>query len=169
MFNIPNLTFCTDCYLQIIRYSATFNIADRFYSLLDALMPEINRLSILCCLHMAILGTTVQLAHKESLKLIAEKIAVNVSNPNMVRLKDMERILLGLTSSGFNPRTTPDIFDTICEELHKESRLSERILYPRCFVCALQYLSINNIYPEELITQAFDKDVIINVYGTYYQ
>lgn len=136
--------------------------------MLDALIPEIDRLSILCCIHIAILGTTIQVIHNDSLKVISQKVVERIANIDEVRLKDIERILLALTMGNYDPKTNPDIFNAINEELHKDDRLPEINQYPRSFVCALHLLTINNIYPKELINRVLDTDFIVDVYGSGY-
>lgn len=135
------------------------------YELLECITPEISRLSLTCCLHISLLGTTLMIFHEESLRKVAQKFHRNISNVEKVRLKDMERILLALAMFDYNPNTKPDIFNSIKEELYKTSRAMEIELYPKAFVCALTFLSLRNIYPMDLISKVLDENYINTVYG----
>lgn len=134
--------------------------------MLNKLCKAINRLSEVCCLHIALLGTGyLQYCHTESLKKVCEKLITNISNPQKIRLKDIERILLALTLFNFDPKTTPDIFRESFQEIHKESRVAEEIKYVRSLLCTLYYLSIKNIYSYELMNKVLDKDYIETNFG----
>lgn len=135
------------------------------YDLLDSIVPEISRLSLLCCLHIALLGTTLSIFHPESLKSVSQKFVDNITNMDKVRLKDIERLLLALTMFDFDPKTTPDIYNCIYKEMHKEERAIEIEMYPRCLSSALSFLIIKNIYAEKLISTVLHQDFITNTYG----
>lgn len=134
--------------------------------MLDKLSKEIPRLSEVCCLHIGLLGTGyLQYCHPESLQKVCDKLVANISNPQKIRLKDIERILLALTTFDYDPKTTPDIFKESFSEIHKESRLVEEIKYVRSLVCTLYYLSIKHMYSYELMSKVLDKDYIETNYG----
>lgn len=134
--------------------------------MLDKLSVEIPRLSELCCLHIGLIGTgALQSCHTESLKKVCNKIIDNISDPEKIRLKEIERILLALTMFDFDPMTTPDIFRKCFVEIHKESRLAEEVKYVRSLVCALYFLSIKNMYSFELMDKVLDKNYIEENYG----
>lgn len=134
--------------------------------MLDKLSNEISRFSNICCLHIALLGTGfLQSPHPTSLKRVSEKIVNDISNINEIRLKDIERILLALTTFNFDPKTTPDIFTECFMEIHKKSRLTEEIKYARALVCALHFLSIKNLYSNELMNKVLDKKFIEENFG----
>jgi len=132
--------------------------------MLDRLNPEMDRLSDLCCLHMALLFTTLQTYHTNTLRKCSEKIMKNITN---VRLKDMERLLNVLTMFDFNPNIKPDIFMTVYEEIHKDKRIAEINQYPRCLPCTLNYLSLQGIYSYKLINRVLDLEFITINYGKH--
>lgn len=134
--------------------------------MLDKLSKEIPRLSELCCLHIGLIGTgSLQLCHPESLKNVCNKIIDNISDPERIRLKEIERILLALTMFDFDPKTTPDIFRECFVEIHKQSRLGEEVKYVRTLVCTLYFLSIKNMYSFELMDKVLNKDYIEENFG----
>lgn len=152
-------------FLQVIRFSSHPTIADSMYSLLERLTPEIERLSILCCLHVAILGSNLQIFHEESLRGISQKIAENVTDVKSVRLKDMERLLLVLTMFNYEPRTKPDIFEATVAELRRTERGHEFARHPRCLPSTLLYLSMRKVYCYDLMSNVLDANFVTDTYG----
>lgn len=134
--------------------------------MLKNISKEIPRLSHLCCLHIALLGTGfLQYYHPETLKKVCDKLVPHISNPEKVRLKDIERILLALTMFDFDPKTNPDIFKECYVEIHKQSRIVEEVKFSRALVSTLYYLSIKNLYSYDLMNRVLDQDYIENIYG----
>lgn len=154
---------------QVIRFSSHPVLANPIYSLLDKLTPEIERLSILCCLHIAILGSNLQLFHIESLTKISQKIADNITNVDKVRLKDMERLLLMLSMFNFDPKTTPDIFEATVKELYRMERSHEFDRHPKCLPSTLLYLSMRNVYCYDLMSNVLDANFITATYGELFR
>lgn len=138
---------------------------DQLMCLLDNLVPEVPRLSNLCCVHIALLGTTLHFFHEKSLKAVSDKISQDVSNVQKVRLKDMERLLVALTMFNYDPKTKPDIYDTIFKELHSERRRKEIFLHPRTLLTTLQLFTMRKMYSHELMNELLDMDKIIELYG----
>lgn len=132
---------------------------------MEHITPKLPYLSTLCVLHAALLGTTLQILHKPSLSIAAQRIASNISNVEMVRLKDIERLLLTLTMLDYDPQTTPCIFKACMAELHEERRNTEIIRYRKCLGAALSFLSIKNMYSIDLLKQVLDPELIEEVYG----
>lgn len=139
-----------------------------FYNVLESLIPEVERLSNLTCIHIALLGTSVQVLHKQTLGRVVERISRDLENPERVRLKEIERLLLATTMFDFESEHVPDFYERCCKELKKESRRLERASYVRCTPCALNYLAIRKIYDFEFMNQFFDQDFIKDVYGKQY-
>lgn len=135
------------------------------YDLLETLTPEIDRLSNLCCVHIAILGTNLQVFHRESIEKVAKKLVKDVENPEKLRLKDLERILLSLTMFDVNPNTDSDIFEAIFKEIHKDERLKEIVMHPRSLASTLLYLAMKKLYSNELLNRIMDDDFIVETFG----
>lgn len=133
--------------------------------LLDHLVPEIDRLSNLCCVHMALLGTTLQFFHKKSLEKISQKLIKHISDPNEMRLKDIERLLVPLTMFDFNPDTNNDIYDATAQEIKTEDRRQEFLKYTRCLPSILNLLSMRKIYCYDLMDEVLCSDRILEIYG----
>lgn len=132
--------------------------------LLDHLTPEIERFSDLCCVHVALMGTTLQFFHEPSIKRVCEKLSKRL---DLLRLKDLERLLLVLTMFNYDPKTEPDIYEGIYKELHKEQRRKEFIQYKHCLSSALNYFSYRNIYSSALMNELFDPQSITDIYGIF--
>lgn len=149
-------------HFQIIRYSPHIPLVDQLSELLTRLVPEVDRLSILCCVHIALAGTNTQLFHPEILNKIAKKFVQDIS---ATRLKDLERLTFALTMFNFSPKTTPDIFDTVLAELRNPVRENEFSMYPRCLPSCVHYLGLQQIYPHDLINKVLDPEFLKNTYG----
>nr|XP_023027707.1 FAST kinase domain-containing protein 5, mitochondrial isoform X2 [Leptinotarsa decemlineata] len=151
--------------LKVLRLSKPIKLSNEVSHMLDVLQHEIHRLSELCCLHIALMGTGVQTYHETSLQKASQKIASNITDKEKIRLKDIERILNALTMFNCDPKTNPDIYESAFIELHKQNRIEERIKYPRCLPCALNYFSLRNIYSYELMDRILDSEFIEESYG----
>lgn len=136
--------------------------------MLDKLVHEIPRLSELCCLHIALVSTGIQTYHAETIKPICDKLIVNIHDPAIIRLKDIERILNVLTMYDFDPKTEPDVFSTCLKEMHTKERLQEEIKHPKALLCALHFLSLRNLYSYELMDRILAPDYIKHNFGKCY-
>ncbi|KFB38905.1 AGAP000447-PA-like protein [Anopheles sinensis] len=140
--------------LKLLRYSSRIPNVASMERLLTALVPEISRLSLLACLHIALLGSDIHLCHTESLELIIEKFHRNISS---LRLKDMERIAFVLAHNNVALREARD--EALCRDILAEvpNRVAEIVQYPKCYIALLHFLSMKNIYHPDLISAAFDQ------------
>ncbi|KAK9745220.1 RAP domain [Popillia japonica] len=159
--------------LKIVRLSQNPKTKDNMIRALEKVALEIPRLSQLCATHVALMGTSLQIFHPPVLKAVAQKSIDSISDPKLVRLKDIERILLAMTMFDFDPETQPNFYETIYEELHREiyeelhrdERIPERITYPKSLPSCLNYLSIRNIYSIELMNQLLKPEFTFDTYG----
>ncbi|XP_069675089.1 FAST kinase domain-containing protein 5, mitochondrial isoform X1 [Periplaneta americana] len=148
--------------LKVIRYSLQPVNADMLFVVLDKLLPQIDRLSLLCCTHIALAGTNTQLYHEGNMNKIVQRYSKEIQS---TRLKDLERIAFALSLYNYEDKGKPSIYDLIAEELGKNERNEEIKSYPRCFVCCLHYLSLQKIFLKEHISRVLDKDFIRETYG----
>lgn len=151
--------------LKIVRLSQNPKTKDNMIRALEKVALEIPRLSQLCATHVALMGTSLQIFHPPVLKAVAQKSIDSISDPKLVRLKDIERILLAMTMFDFDPETQPNFYETIYEELHRDERIPERITYPKSLPSCLNYLSIRNIYSIELMNQLLKPEFTFDTYG----
>ncbi|KAG5883757.1 hypothetical protein JTB14_023178 [Gonioctena quinquepunctata] len=151
--------------LKVLRLSKPLKLGKEILDMLDVLQYEIDRLSELCCLHIALISTGIHTYHNATLERVSQKVVQNITDNEKIRLKDMERMLNVLSMFDYNPKTTPDIFQSSLAELHKTSRIEEQVKYPRCLPCALNYLSLRNIYSHELMDKVLDTEFIEQTYG----
>lgn len=135
------------------------------YDVLNHLEGEIPRLSNLTCIHIGLLGTILSVYHEKCLSKVVDKLVADLDNPEKLRLKEIERLLLATTMFDFESANVPDFYERCLREMKKESRRAERAKYKRCVPCALNYLSIRKIYDYELMNEVLDKDYIYTVYG----
>ncbi|KRT82842.1 hypothetical protein AMK59_4045 [Oryctes borbonicus] len=151
--------------LKIVRFSQHNQTADNILKMLDKVTVELPRLSHLCATHVVLVGTNLQIFHEPTLKAVAQKTVEEISNPESVRLKDIERVLLAMTMFDYDPQTNPDFYEAVYRELHAERRIPEKTLYPKCVPMALGFLSIRNIYSEELMNDLLKPEFTLEVYG----
>ncbi|XP_058818306.1 uncharacterized protein LOC131681507 [Topomyia yanbarensis] len=148
--------------LKLLRYSSRIPNVQSMDRLLTALTPEIPRLSLLACLHLALLGTDVHLCHQPSLQAIFERFLNDIK---LLRLKDMERIAFVATHYNMDLPGQIDrkLLQAILEEL--PNRVKEITDYPKCYLALLNFLSLKEVYSEQLIRAAFEPRFLALAYG----
>jgi hypothetical protein len=148
--------------LKVIRYSLQPTSADMLFVLMDKLMPNIDRLSQLCCTHIALLGTNVQLYHEGAMNKIVQRFVKEIQS---CRLKDLERLAFALSLYNYEHKMEPSIYELIAQELSRSERTEEIKQYPKCLSCCLHYLSLQKIFLKEEISKVLDINFIHDVYG----
>uniref|UniRef100_A0A182RMX4 RAP domain-containing protein n=1 Tax=Anopheles funestus TaxID=62324 RepID=A0A182RMX4_ANOFN len=140
--------------LKLLRYSSRIPNVTSMQNLLDALVPEISRLSLLACLHVALLGSDVHICHRGTLELIVDKFLAHIDK---LRLKDAERIAFVLAHGNITLREGREmvLLRTILADM--PNRVAEIVQYPKCYVSLLHFLSLRNIYDTTYISGVFDR------------
>uniref|UniRef100_A0A182XXT7 RAP domain-containing protein n=1 Tax=Anopheles stephensi TaxID=30069 RepID=A0A182XXT7_ANOST len=140
--------------LKLLRYSSRIPQVGSMQQLLDALVPVVPNLSLLACLHVALLGSDIHLCHRGTLELIVDKFLANV---RALRLKDAERIAFVLAHGNIELRESREmvLLRAILADL--PNRVPEIVQYPKCYVSLLHFLSLRNVYDASLISAAFDQ------------
>lgn len=130
--------------------------------LLAAYIPEIPRLSLFCCLHLALLGSDIHLCHQASLAVIIERFTKDLK---LLRLKDMERIafIIAHYNMTFEDNRDRVLLNAIVEEL--PGRIPEITQYPKSYLTLLNFLTLKEIFSEQLIAAAFEKRFLFMTYG----
>ncbi|CAG9791947.1 unnamed protein product [Diatraea saccharalis] len=150
--------------LKVIRYSYKANNENIIYNLLEKLQYEVPRLSIMCNVHLALVGMSTLTLHKECLDRIAELTLRSISE---TRLKDLERLILTYGTFDLIPNTKENFFENIIKELRKPERLSEIERYGRSFACCIAFLGCLGIYPVDLMNKVLSKDFLLTTYGKH--
>uniref|UniRef100_A0A182MK28 RAP domain-containing protein n=1 Tax=Anopheles culicifacies TaxID=139723 RepID=A0A182MK28_9DIPT len=140
--------------LKLLRYSSRIPNVSSMERLLDALVPEIPRLSLLACLHVALLGSDIHVCHRDTLALIVDKFLQNINN---LRLKDVERIAFVLAHGNIALKDNREmlLLRTILADI--PNRVAEIVQYPKCYISLLHFLSLRNIYDTAYISGAFER------------
>uniref|UniRef100_A0A8D8ARI9 FAST kinase domain-containing protein 5 n=1 Tax=Culex pipiens TaxID=7175 RepID=A0A8D8ARI9_CULPI len=148
--------------LKLLRYSSRIAHAQSMERLLSTFVPQVPRLSLFCCLHLALLGTDIHLCHQPILEAIIDRFSQNIKQ---LRLKDMERIVFALAHFNMDLPSQKDLnlMRTIQSEL--PTRIHEITTYPKSYLSLLNFLTLKEIYSEELITAAFDRRFLQMTYG----
>lgn len=128
----------------------------------DAVNDKISRLSQFSCLHLALLGTSLNICHQNCMEQIVRRFAEDVT---AIRMKDIERIafVLGLHDVESEDRIENQLCQSILDEL--KNRVNEIVTHPRCLPLCLHYLTMKGYYDEELISVALSKKFLDFAYG----
>lgn len=129
--------------------------------LLHNMVKQIPRLSLLCCVHIALLGTNIQMHNPKLMNEIAKKCTENIST---IRLKDMERLAFAFTLFDYDDGGN-SIYLKMLKEIKKPERDEEINKYPRSFACLLYYLSLRNLYDSDLLNEVLSPSFLTNTYG----
>lgn len=148
--------------LKVIRYSLQPTTADVLFFLMDKLVSNIDRLSQLCCTHIALVGTNVQLYHEGTMNKIVQRFVNEIES---CRLKDLERLAFALSMYNYKHKMEPSIYNLIAQELCRSERTEEIKQYPKCLSCCLHYLSLQGIFLKEEISKVLDINFIHDIYG----
>ncbi|KAK8386176.1 hypothetical protein O3P69_010711 [Scylla paramamosain] len=143
--------------LKLLRKSIPVTQWKLLHSLLDSLVPQLDRLNHMCLLQVALLGNDLLVYHPQAIDIIASKFASDISS---IRLKDIERITFALMLYNCVPPSRPDIFSLIAEELRKPERTMEINHYPKCFVSCVVYLTTLGFFPQDLISAALQPSML---------
>lgn len=150
--------------LKVIRYSTKSTLDNRIYSLLETLQHEVPRLSIMCNVHLALVGTSTLNLHKECLHKIAENVSQSMAQ---ARIKDLERLVLTYGTFNLIPQTKECFFSQVMDELRKPERQPEIASHGRSFACCIAYLTILGLYPIDLINVVLSTEFLEQTYGKY--
>lgn len=148
--------------LKIIRYSIKITFDDHVFKLIDTLQHEIPRLSIMCNVHLALLGTTTLTFHKECLNKMASHL---INSLDETRLKDLERLILTYGTFNLKPETKECFFTKVTNELRRPERDIEIFKYGRSFACCVSYLGLLGLYPVDLISKALSPEFLEKTFG----
>lgn len=148
--------------LKVIRLSLQPTHVDMLFVLMDKLMPHIDRVSQLCCTHIALVGTNIHLYHEGTMNKIVQRFLNEIRS---ARLKDLERLAFALSLYNYEHKMEPSIYKLIGEELCRSERTQEIQKFPKCLPCCLHYLSLQKVYLTEEISKVLDKSFICDVYG----
>ncbi|GAB0087180.1 uncharacterized protein DMENIID0001_014600 [Sergentomyia squamirostris] len=151
--------------MKVLRYSSKLQHIEFLEEFLKAVTPEISRLSILSCLHVALFGTDMQYYNQECLERIVDRFVNEVKS---CRLKEFERLsfVMGLYSFTMSNGNHTKLCQQIIAEL--PNRISEIMKHPRCFPACLHYLTLCGHHSAEQISTVLDMKYFEMAYGRNY-
>ncbi|VVC42713.1 RAP domain [Cinara cedri] len=149
-------------FLKIFIYCTKYSNADSMYKLMDVLVEKVNEVDLICCIHMALLGTKLMIRHEKLLKTISQRIVNEISQ---ARIKDMERLMFALSTLNYNPHTTPCIFESIVKELRNNSRSIDFERHTKSYILVLSNLAVMGIFPYDCISKALKKEMLHKCFG----
>ncbi|EDW00141.1 GH12705 [Drosophila grimshawi] len=157
--NVEDITLVA--MLKVLRYSSKLPQVPALNQLLVKLQPQVDRVSLLSCLHMALLGSDLQTCNDD----LVERILLRFERElNATRLKDLERICLVIAL--FNLNTASGVERRLCQRLPDmlRNRIDEILRYPRCYTNCLQFLTMRGIYDVELLGVALEPRFLSHAY-----
>lgn len=148
--------------LKTLRYSSDPSHASKMEELSIAILPHVDKFGMLACLHIALIGTTLQYCHQGLLETILKRFNDEVATS---RLKDIERITFAICL--FNFKSESGIEKELLEKIRSELRVrvDEIVLHPRCLASIAHYLSQLGIFDEEIIKSVLSPNFIKLAYG----
>lgn len=148
--------------LKTLRYSSDPTHARQLVKMSEALLPRVDSISIIACLHIALLGTNLQYCHQELFEAIVLRFNRDLKK---TRLKDIERIsfALGLFNFKTDSGAEKELLWNIVGEL--KSRVKEIMMYPKCLAANAHYLSVCGIHDVEIIKSVLKEEFISFAYG----
>lgn len=146
--------------LKLLRYSAKLPHADNVRRVQRKLIQRIPELSLLSCLHLALLGTSFQCCDEECVSQVIKRFRKDYK---VARLKDCERIAFVMGLFDINTEDSNALCKSILEEI--PNRTEEIIQYKRCYPPLLNYLSICGHHNQEMISVALTKKFYEAAYG----
>ncbi|XP_059618560.1 uncharacterized protein LOC132263026 [Phlebotomus argentipes] len=148
--------------MKILRYSAKLQHISSLENFFKAVTPEIHRLSLLSCLHVALFGTDMQYYNQDCLENIIQKFSGDIKT---CRLKEFERLsfVMGLYCFSMKNGSHTKLCEGILADL--PNRITEIMKYPRCFPACLHFLTLCGHHNAELISTVLDPKFYEMAYG----
>ncbi|CRL04212.1 CLUMA_CG017311, isoform A [Clunio marinus] len=159
--NIEDITLVS--LLKNIRYCSDPTHALRIEKLCDALIPKIDKVGLITCLHAVLLGGNLQYCNHQ----LIEKVLIRFNNQiKELRLKEIDRItfLLGLFDFKASSGIEKEFLVKVVEEI--KTRIDEILKYPTILPTTTHYLTICGISDDELIKQSLNPEFIKLAYGS---
>ncbi|XP_063231081.1 FAST kinase domain-containing protein 5, mitochondrial [Bacillus rossius redtenbacheri] len=147
--------------MKLFRYRLPLLLINDVKELLDKTVPNISRLSLLCCVQIALVGSPVQLFHRQIITAVVQRFLDELPTS---RLKDIERMIFVLTLFNYVPECAPDFFEQVTAEIQNSTRESEIHQYPRNLAYCLNYLSFKGIYLTDLLHKVMSQQFIEETY-----
>lgn len=156
---------CYLCPFQVLRHSSRLSQLPDMEKLLDDIHKsgKVDKVSLLGCLHVALLGCEMQLSHDALIEKILKRFELEIEN---TRLKDLERI--SLVMNIFNIKTESQVEKRVAAKVLKSlrGRIEEILKYPRAFTNCLHYLNLVGVHDEEMLAAVLDPKFLKHATGS---
>ncbi|ODN02422.1 FAST kinase domain-containing protein 5, partial [Orchesella cincta] len=144
---------------KLTRFCTDTKSAEDVWQFQEKFIPEIPKLSIAACTHLALSGTNSLSPNQELIQRVVDRLEENMEE---ARLKELERISLAMTMYNAD---CDKLCNMIADELQKPERADEIRKYGRCLPAILHFLSIRNILHSDLISMCLSKEFRDTYYG----
>lgn len=148
--------------LKNLRYCSDFTHLPQMERLCEGLSQRTEKFSLMCCLHMALLGTNLQVCNQVLMENIVQRFTGNIKE---VRLKDIERLSLAMGLFNFQCRDGSEriLLQKMVEEM--KLRVAEYGQHPKCLSACTHYLTLCGVYDVDIIGSVLTEKYIRFAYG----
>lgn len=157
---VPDITLAG--ILKNLRYCSDFKHVERMEKLCDELALRTEQFGLLCCLHMSLLGTNLQICNQLMMENIVKRFTENIKE---VRLKDIERLTLAIGLFNFKCRDGSEqiLLEKVVEEM--KLRVNEYGQHPKCLSSCAHYLTLSGVYDVDIIKSILSEKYVRFTYG----
>jgi len=146
-------------FAKFVRHSSSHANVESTLRFQEAFFPQIDRLTLTAGTHIILSGTLNQIPFRDGIAKVMDRVEKEIEN---VRLKELERV--ALTGTMFNMGSN-SFYEKLVQELRLSGRKEELHQYGRSLPALLYYLTIKEIFPQDLIGKVLSKEFIVQYYG----
>lgn len=148
--------------LKNLRYCSDVTHADKLDQLNALLANEVHKHSLMCSVHMALLGTNLQCYNQVLMERVVTRFIESIKE---ARAKDLERVVMAISLYNFKSRDGSEqvLFAKIVEEI--KLRAKEFGNHPKSLTSLVHFLTICGVYDIEILKSIMTEKFILFTYG----
>ncbi|RZF38010.1 hypothetical protein LSTR_LSTR006409 [Laodelphax striatellus] len=164
--NVENADIITTAaILKLIRYTAREDNIPLSMELIDRLLPKMDQFTLQTNLHILLLCVEL---HIDNYKCVSKFMEMFLADPKAARLKEMEKLALGIANFSYDSPLAKETSRTILSELKKTERREELALHGRAFIKCVCSLAASGLYDQQLIATVLNKRLLKEYYNSKY-
>ncbi|BET01977.1 FAST kinase domains 5 [Nesidiocoris tenuis] len=156
----PEITLV--CIMKALRYKLPTKLWHRLPEMIDALAPQIDRLSMQGAIHVPLILSSSLTRNEKALDKIANKLLVEIDS---ARLKDLEKVVYPLVLMNYDPKTPKCIFREVGQQLDRKERMYEIANFPKSYIAIVHYFVLKGIFLANHINRILSIEYLHAVYG----
>lgn len=148
--------------LKNLRYCSDVTHSDKLDELNYLLANQVQKHSLMCSVHMALLGTNLQCYNQTLMENIVERFNNSIKE---ARAKDLERIVMAISLYNFKARDGSEkiLLNKIIEEI--KLRAKEFGKHPKSLTSLVHFLTICGVYDLDILKSIMTEKFILFTYG----